>query len=93
MHKDLKQANKKAGIIKLVTLYWLKHRYAIHLLESVTDLRFIQELLDHKHSITREIYTHKAHTICKKLRARSMIYNQNAPLDMEESDKTIALYI
>jgi integrase/recombinase XerD len=58
LEQVLKHALTKARITKPVTLHWLRHSYATRLLESGTDLRYIQELLGHKSSKTTEINTH-----------------------------------
>lgn len=63
----LKQALEKSKINKPVTLHWLRHSYATHLLENGTDLRYIQEILGHSRSTTTEIYAHVSNKSIQKV--------------------------
>jgi len=63
----LHQALEKSKVDKPVTLHWLRHSYATHLLENGTDLRYIQEILGHSRSTTTEIYTHVSNKQLQKI--------------------------
>lgn len=62
-------AVKKIKIKKKVTVHTLRHSFASHLLDNGTDIRFIQELLGHKHLSTTQIYTHINPASVKKIKS------------------------
>ncbi len=57
LHKILKQAVAKAGIVKEVKLHTLRHSFATHMLEAGASTRYIQVLLGHESPKTTELYT------------------------------------
>jgi integrase/recombinase XerD len=68
----------KAGIKKKASVHTLRHSFATHLLESGTDLYYIQRLLGHCSASTTSVYLHITGRDLSKIRS---------PIDLLEDDQ------
>lgn len=58
IQNTVKEAIRKAEIVKNASVHTLRHSFATHLLMNGVNIREIQELLGHKNVETTMIYTH-----------------------------------
>ncbi len=58
LQRAVKEAVRKAGVVKHAGCHTFRHSFATHLLQAGYDIRTIQELLGHKDVGTTMMYTH-----------------------------------
>lgn len=66
LNKVVKQALRRAHIIKRITCHSFRHSRATHLLSNGVDTKTIQEFLGHKNITSTEIYLHISKLQMKK---------------------------
>jgi integrase/recombinase XerD len=76
-----------AGVPRRVTPHMLRHTAATMLLESGTDIRFVQQLLGHRSILTTQIYAHVSDRALRAALMRANIFgNVSAMLSETVND-------
>ncbi len=75
----MKNALRKAGVVKHASVHTLRHSFATHLLQAGVNIREVQSLLGHKNLETTMIYTHVL---------RNMSNAPKSPLDALYADNS-----
>jgi integron integrase len=78
----VKEAVRKAGIVKHATVHTLRHSFATHLLQNGINIREVQSLLGHKHVETTMVYTHVLRNMSNAPQSPlDALYGVKSPLD------------
>jgi site-specific recombinase XerD len=73
IRKAIGALGRAAGLARRVTPHMLRHTAATMLLESGTDIRFVQRLLGHRSILTTQIYTHVSDRALQAALARANV--------------------
>ena len=81
---------KRSGIKKIVTPHSLRHAFAVHLLESGTELRTIQLLLGHRSISTTSIYLKlSVSSICATTSPIDLLYCPKLIIQQEKDHQPV----
>ena len=70
VERIVKEASKKAGVVKKVTPHIMRHSFATDILRSGADLRSVQSLLGHSSVTSTQAYTHVTDKHLKEIHSK-----------------------